>query len=64
MLHSDKTKKSKSVDLDSLAESQGFEPWVSFPTQHFECCTFDHSDNSPYIKLSSFRQLRYFIKKI
>ena len=31
-----------------LAESQGFEPWVSFPTQHFECCTFDHSDNSPY----------------
>ena len=30
-----------------LAESQGFEPWVSFPTQHFECCTFDHSDNSP-----------------
>ena len=21
------------------------------PTQHFECCTFDHSDNSPYKKL-------------
>ena len=19
-------------------------------TQHFECCTFDHSDNSPYVK--------------
>ena len=21
-----------------------------YPTQHFECCTFDHSDNSPYKK--------------
>ena len=30
-----------------MAESQGFEPWVPFGTQHFECCTFDHSDNSP-----------------
>ena len=30
-----------------VAESQGFEPWVLFRTQHFECCTFDHSDNSP-----------------
>ena len=41
-------KKSCSFEQDFLAESQGFEPWVSFPTQHFECCTFDHSDNSPY----------------
>ena len=31
----------------SLAESQGFEPWVLLRTQHFECCTIDHSDNSP-----------------
>ena len=30
-----------------LAESQGFEPWVRLRTQHFECCTIDHSDNSP-----------------
>ena len=30
-----------------MAESQGFEPWVVLPTQHFECCTFDRSDNSP-----------------
>ena len=34
-----------------MAESQGFEPQVHFCTQHFECCTFDHSDNSPGIKL-------------
>lgn len=33
--------------LDFLAESQGFEPWVRLRTQHFECCTIDHSDNSP-----------------
>ena len=30
-----------------MAESQGFEPWVRLRTQHFECCTIDHSDNSP-----------------
>ena len=30
-----------------MAESQGFEPWEVLPSQHFECCTFDRSDNSP-----------------
>ena len=30
-----------------LAERQGFEPWVRFRTQHFQCCTLDHSDTSP-----------------
>ena len=30
-----------------MAESQGFEPWEVLPSQHFECCTFDLSDNSP-----------------
>lgn len=34
-----------------MAESQGFEPWVRLRTQHFECCTIDHSDNSPYFIL-------------
>lgn len=33
-----------------LAESQGFEPWVRLRTRHFECRTFDHSDNSPQRK--------------
>ena len=32
-----------------MAESQGFEPWVRLRTQHFECCTIDHSDNSPKV---------------
>ena len=28
-----------------------------FPTQHFECCTFDHSDNSPSMKtITAFRE--------
>ncbi len=29
-------------------ESMGFEPTVPCDTQHFECCTLNHSDNSPY----------------
>ena len=32
-----------------LAEREGFEPSVRFcRTQHFQCCTFDHSDTSPF----------------
>ena len=30
-----------------LAERLGFEPRVPLGTQHFECCTIDHSDISP-----------------
>ena len=30
-----------------VAERAGFEPAVGFPTQHFQCCTFSHSDTSP-----------------
>ena len=37
-----------------LAESQGFEPQVPLGTQHFECCTIDHSDNSPPIQINWF----------
>ena len=37
-----------------VAESQGFEPQRPFGLQHFECCTFDHSDNSPYLFSSGF----------
>ena len=40
-------KASETNASEAMAESQGFEPWVVLPTQHFECCTFDHSDNSP-----------------
>lgn len=28
-------------------ERVGFEPTVSCPTQHFQCCAFDHSAISP-----------------
>lgn len=38
----------------SLAESQGFEPWVrDYRTHDFQSCAFDHSANSPYIYNSS-----------
>jgi hypothetical protein len=30
-----------------LAERQGFEPWVSFPTLDFESSAIDHSATSP-----------------
>ena len=29
-----------------MAERKGFEPSVSYPTQTFQVCTFDHSDTS------------------
>ena len=31
-----------------MAERTGFEPAVRFRTPHFQCCTIDHSDTSPY----------------
>ena len=31
-----------------MAERKGFEPSVSYPTQTFQVCTFDHSDTSHY----------------
>lgn len=34
-------------DYSLLAERTGFEPAVRFRTQHFQCCTIDHSDTSP-----------------
>ena len=30
-----------------MAERQGFEPWLPFGKQHFQCCSIDHSDTSP-----------------
>jgi hypothetical protein len=30
-----------------LTEKVGFEPTVSCPTQHFQCCAIDHSATSP-----------------
>ena len=53
----EKDRKSRSkqcIVCSGLAESQGFEPWVPCGTQHFECCTFDHSDNSPCLFSSGF----------
>ena len=43
------TPKARGVgDVDaSGAERAGFEPAVAFTTQHFQCCTFNHSDTSP-----------------
>ena len=51
--------------LGFLAESQGFEPWVPCGTRHFECRTFDLSDNSPdsYI-ISLCERIRRRIGKI
>ena len=34
---------------------------MSFPTQHFECCTFDHSDNSPYSFSKCYRLITHII---
>ena len=31
-----------------MAERKGFEPSVSYPTQTFQVCTFDHSDTSQH----------------
>ncbi len=39
--------KIRSGFVKQMAERQGFEPWVRFRTQHFQCCTLDHSDTSP-----------------
>ena len=43
------TPKARGVgDVDaSGAERAGFEPAVAFTTQHFQCCTCNHSDTSP-----------------
>ena len=52
LLHRPKMQKNslESIALKAtMAEGQGFEPWVgSSPTRHFECRTIDHSDNPPY----------------
>ena len=35
--------------FSSLAESQGFEPWLRYQRKHdFQSCAFDHSANSPW----------------
>ena len=35
---------------ECMAERKGFEPSVSYPTQTFQVCTFDHSDTSQHFK--------------
>ena len=51
--------------LGFLAESQGFEPWVPCGTRHFECRTFDLSDNSPdRYKIVICKRIRRCIGKI
>ena len=40
--------------LSNMAERVGFEPTEPCGSTDFECCTFDHSDNSPCLFSSGF----------
>ena len=38
------------ITVDFWRRVRDSNPRFLLGTQHFECCTFDHSDNSPYVK--------------
>ncbi len=48
------------LGLLKMAEKEGFEPSVSFPTHAFQACAFDHSAISPETSRQN-REVKYMI---